>query len=622
MTSRENIPAQVLNRDSEITSAEDDRLGRTVFAERVARRISAAGEGASVVFGLAGPWGSGKTSALNLIQEALEAAEGKDWAVVQFTPWAAADPYSLVEEFYSAIAAAMPRDDKGEKARALLHAAAPAMVAAAKAGATALINKYFGPDAVAKVLDAATGAAASQLGEIELGSPDPFQERFKKLSEAVSEAGRNVLVVVDDVDRLHTDELLAMMKAVRLLGRFNRVHYLLSYDERTVLDVLTSSDIASNDRGRARAYLEKIVQYPFMLPPIQRVHLENELSAQLREVFNRHEFAYPEPNGMDPVREATEALMPMDGLTLRTIHRLAGQVDVMITLVGGSREVDFADAAVLTFLRLRFPDLYSWLPLWRGDLIDRPVGPNSSGPDETEWRERIGLLVGHADRDRASRDIRAARNLLAFMFPVYAGATKTNFLTSRRSPRGVRHDEYFGRYFAFSFLEGDISDAEVHAAFAHLITTGAHQSLCIIAQAIETRESAGRVTRKMSRVLIETPKLRRDPAQLARAAQTLSHELKNTDKLDFRIFWLPVLARLLGYAIRQPETSTGSARGIVDEYCENHGLFQTTQVLREEARTFADTEPGRPATTNIRQKVVDACIKDFTEELPPDSGCR
>ena len=41
-------------------------------------------------------------------------------------------------------------------------------------------------------------------------------------------------MVVDDIDRLHADELQRVMKAVRLLGRF---------DEKTVLDVLESSDI-------------------------------------------------------------------------------------------------------------------------------------------------------------------------------------------------------------------------------------------------------------------------------------------------------------------------------------------------------------------------------------------
>jgi hypothetical protein len=50
------------------------------------------------------------------------------------------------------------------------------------------------------------------------------------------------LVVVDDIDR-HADELQSVVKAVRLLGRF---------DEKTVLDVLESSDIAKSDQTCAR----------------------------------------------------------------------------------------------------------------------------------------------------------------------------------------------------------------------------------------------------------------------------------------------------------------------------------------------------------------------------------
>ncbi|MBM4582548.1 hypothetical protein GS592_05680 [Rhodococcus hoagii] len=99
--------------------------------------------------------------------------------------------------------------------------------------------------------------------------PDPFAERFTKISNAIRKTGKNILVIVDDIDRLHSDELLSVMKAVRLLGRFDGVHYLLSYDEQTLLGVLEQTDLAGNSRPRARDYLEKIVQYPFTLPPLQ-----------------------------------------------------------------------------------------------------------------------------------------------------------------------------------------------------------------------------------------------------------------------------------------------------------------------------------------------------------------
>ena len=254
------------NIDAEIRHITDDRLGRAPFARRIADRIAAAGDRPSIVYGLAGVWGGGKSSVLNMVEELLTEEHKSKWAVVRFTPWAAADVDALTDEFYRAIAAAMPRDTKkGKRARRLLLGAAPVAVAAAKAATTALIESKAGKGSVAEVLKASTDALADEAGEITV-NPDPFVDRFTKLSEAIKKANRNILVIVDDIDRLHTDELLTVMKAVRLLGRFDHVHYFLSYDEETVLDVLQSSDLAKNDPRRGHQYLEKIVQYPFILP--------------------------------------------------------------------------------------------------------------------------------------------------------------------------------------------------------------------------------------------------------------------------------------------------------------------------------------------------------------------
>ncbi|NKU60917.1 hypothetical protein GS883_21585 [Rhodococcus hoagii] len=49
------------------------------------------------------------------------------------------------------------------------------------------------------------------------------RRRFTKISNAIRKTGKNILVIVDDIDRLHSDELLSVMKAVRLLGRFDGV---------------------------------------------------------------------------------------------------------------------------------------------------------------------------------------------------------------------------------------------------------------------------------------------------------------------------------------------------------------------------------------------------------------
>lgn len=52
------------------------------------------------MFGLTGPWGSGKTSLIAMIDEYLDAGK-QAWAIARFTPWSASATSSLLAEFYS-----------------------------------------------------------------------------------------------------------------------------------------------------------------------------------------------------------------------------------------------------------------------------------------------------------------------------------------------------------------------------------------------------------------------------------------------------------------------------------------------------------------------------------------
>jgi KAP family P-loop domain len=62
-----------------------DRFGRMRFAERVAETVSARGGSASLVIGIYGRWGSGKTTVLNFINRSLSTHE--DLLVESFNPW-------------------------------------------------------------------------------------------------------------------------------------------------------------------------------------------------------------------------------------------------------------------------------------------------------------------------------------------------------------------------------------------------------------------------------------------------------------------------------------------------------------------------------------------------------
>lgn len=74
----------------------EDKLNRAAFAKSIAKLVASVGSWeSSVVFGLTGPWGSGKTSLINTIVEAL-ATSHAEWGVAPFTPWASGDVDGLL----------------------------------------------------------------------------------------------------------------------------------------------------------------------------------------------------------------------------------------------------------------------------------------------------------------------------------------------------------------------------------------------------------------------------------------------------------------------------------------------------------------------------------------------
>ncbi len=81
--------------DSPIEESDDDRFGRSPWAGRVAETIAAQRDASSLVVGIYGPWGDGKTSALNLIHKKLEVTEGV--VPVRFNPWRLGDEAEMFQ---------------------------------------------------------------------------------------------------------------------------------------------------------------------------------------------------------------------------------------------------------------------------------------------------------------------------------------------------------------------------------------------------------------------------------------------------------------------------------------------------------------------------------------------
>ncbi|WP_329309641.1 KAP family P-loop NTPase fold protein [Streptomyces sp. NBC_01262] len=313
--------------DAPIQSLDEDRLGRRSFAGALAAEVMAAPVGRGYVMGLTGPWGSGKTSILNMTADAI----GDTAIVIHFNPWMFSGTEALVGSFFAEI---------GKQ----IQAKAPKLKNIA--GKLALYGQVLSPAAAVFGAASAAQAAANALQTIS-AAPSAFEQQ-QTLRTLLADLGKRLIVVIDDVDRLRPQEVLDIVRLVRLVGDFPNTLYLLAFDRRRVEECLGEGDLA-----RGRAYLEKIVQVTHDVPAARQPDVATMFIEGLQ--------ALPNDVPMGPMKAEdwqnifTFVIRPLLA-TPRHVRRLLSSLSMTMRMVGD--EVAFADLVGIEAVRVLHPALF------------------------------------------------------------------------------------------------------------------------------------------------------------------------------------------------------------------------------------------------------------------------
>lgn len=455
--------------DGETTADELERQSLVAHMTRVLASLHESG--GSSVCSLVGSWGSGKSSVINLLEKDLPKNE-QSWAVVHFNPWAYPDDASLQSGFFTELDASLadqePNKANAKDGRALKSLAAVLRFSAPMVSALSALTVVDGSpvvNAVAQLVDPA----------------EPLSKIMKRTEDILRETKVPFLVIMDDVDRLDPSELMMVAKLVRLVGRLPNVHYLLAFDETTILDVLARTPLVPEDNpARAKEYLEKIIQVRFDVPRLRRGQAMT-LVEQRVDVLRGHM-----PGVLLP--EHTERLMNLfsgqlgDRLrTPRSINRLFAQVPYALERLNG--EVDPVDFIVLTWVRMYEPAVFAWLEQRRSYVLnlsaerlraqDLELGPLKYYNEFFSELQRLRVAPEHRE---------GLATLLGELFP-YLGADALNRPRAHVETDGhsgahrAGNSDYFDRYFSHDVPGEDFSDQVLRQAIESIsageTTTGA-----------------------------------------------------------------------------------------------------------------------------------------------------
>ena len=268
-----------LHSDQPIQTFKEDVLGRKILAQNIGKAIAGWKGAQSLVLALNGPWGSGKSSVKNLVLEHLRSIKRAP-IIVEFNPWEISGQHALTEEFFRTIAESIPEQSQQSQAAAAKECSArltgwgDRLARLGKGGrfAAQLLRKAspitgdYAPivEGVAVALEAAAGAAERSAEVAKAGAeaaqPEPadsqsLPEQKAELATALKALSRPILVVVDDIDRLASDEICLLFRLVKANCDFPGFAFLLLFDRPYVCSAL---DQVTNKHGEE--FLEKIVQ--------------------------------------------------------------------------------------------------------------------------------------------------------------------------------------------------------------------------------------------------------------------------------------------------------------------------------------------------------------------------
>lgn len=373
--------------DHPIHNESEDALGRVASVKTFCNSVLRLDPSEGLVVGVLGPWGSGKTSFVNMARQAFER---ESIVVVEFNPWMFSGAEQLVQSFFSELSAQLKiKPGMADIGKSIEQYGEVFANLAWLSGEIGLLIK--GSHVLARFVSGILQRKKEGL---------PGQR--PRVSAALQKLTNPIVVVLDDIDRLSTAEIRDIFRLVRLTANFPNLIYLLAFDRHRVEAALSEKDFPG------RAYLEKIVQVFFDLPVIP----ESVLNQQ---VFDALESALSGIEGSGSVDHESwpdiymEVIRPLI-TNMRDIKRYAA------TVAGTARELNgqiaLVDVLGLEAVRVFLPDVFYKLPSAINALTTISDQAYNDSVRDAKAKEQLEDLVALAG-DRSA----VVRAMIERMFP-------------------------------------------------------------------------------------------------------------------------------------------------------------------------------------------------------------
>ena len=313
--------------DTPIQTEEEDKLNRNNLAKTLVEKITnTVSIDAAFAIGVCSEWGQGKTSFLRLIENNLPASSEKSRIVVRFNTWLNNDERSIINSFFDELSKALKP-----------------------------LNKELSQDLIeyAKVLNTTKSSFTENLlYRFNINHSNSLRTRFDTINEKIKKSGKQIIVFIDDLDRLYEKEIVEILRLIRNSANFANTVFIVAYDRNYVVSALKQAN-----EYRANFYLEKIFQLEIVLPNFEKYIVAKELKRVIEPFLTDEDKIIF--NNLLKVKLGDNQFNYSMLSNIRDINRFANSFRLSYEELKG--EINLMDLLNLELLRIKYLGVYDLL---------------------------------------------------------------------------------------------------------------------------------------------------------------------------------------------------------------------------------------------------------------------
>jgi predicted KAP-like P-loop ATPase len=486
-----NIDKYGFSADRPIKKAEDDLLGRAGFSKNLSDAILQWKGNDSLVIALHGDWGAGKSSIKNMSLAHLKQQE-KSPIIIEFSPWEWSAQDKIIEAFFEEISKSISRKDSSQQNQNLANIFAKygnhlstmhTFLESANLSIPLFTTLVLSTGLVASHLNdnsqliliitalisslpliiSATGKGSEFLNKMSENyeqkaklNEQTLAEIRNELIDALGKIDSPLLIVMDDIDRLTTEELRMIFQLIKANTDFPNVIFLLLFQKDIVEKKLTDATQSGEN------YLEKIIQIPFIIPQIQLKQVHEVLVNLLEDVINSHTDAdkkFDQKRWIEIYHEGLKNYFT----NLRNVYRFNSTLCFNFNLFKNNDifEADPIDLIAIECLRVFEPNVYSKLSNSKEAFTTLRSISSNNQTDKVKYSRIIeDIFNSSSEKNRES-----VKGILKTLFPTtqwiisnyyHDYSSYQEWFTQLR----VCHKDHFDKYFKLSFDSENFSTSD------------------------------------------------------------------------------------------------------------------------------------------------------------------